>query len=319
MTETGIVYLVGAGPGDPELLTVKGRELLTLADVVVYDSLANPVLLDHAQPKAEQIYVGKQASRHAMKQDDINQLLVDKARAGNVVVRLKGGDPFVFGRGGEEALILLDAHVPFEIVPGVTAGVAAPAYAGIPVTYRELNSTLTFVTGHERPGKTASAINWDALAAGGGTLVFYMGMKNLPTIAERLVAAGRAETTPVAVIYRGTWPTQRVVEGNLGDIVKLVEKAGLTPPVIILVGAVAQLRSKLSWFESKPLFGKTILVTRSRKQASSLAKRANFSLANFLAAVSPVVSNSVRTATSSNSSSLALNSLTVWFIISIVL
>ncbi|TFH17622.1 MAG: uroporphyrinogen-III C-methyltransferase [Lentisphaerales bacterium] len=273
MAGTGIVYLVGAGPGDPDLLTIRGRDCLALADVVVYDSLANPVLLDYAPEAAERIYVGKQASSHAMEQDDINQLLADKAGEGKTVIRLKGGDPYVFGRGAEEALVLRKEGIPFEVVPGVTAGIAAPAYAGIPVTHRECSSVITLVTGHEDPTKTESSIDWSSLAAGTGTLVFYMGMKNLPAIASRLIEAGRSPTTPTAVIHRGTCPAQRVVEGTLENIVQRVKDAGLTPPVIILVGQVASLRSELAWFENRPLFGKTILVTRSRTQASEFAKQ----------------------------------------------
>lgn len=272
MVGTGTVYLVGAGPGDPDLLTVKGRECLSRADTVVYDSLANPLLLACAPDSSERIYVGKQAGCHSMKQEDINALLVAKAREGNTLVRLKGGDPFVFGRGAEEALALCRESIPFEIVPGVTAGVAAPAYAGIPVTYRELNSTLTFVTGHEDPNKKESAVNWSALAAGGGTIVFYMGMKNLPLISARLIREGMAADVPVAVIHSGTLPTQRVVQGNLENIARRTADAEMTPPAIILVGETAGLRSELRWFEKKPLFGRRILVTRSRTQASRLVR-----------------------------------------------
>ncbi len=273
MAKVGHVYLVGAGPGDPGLLTIRGRECLTQADVVVYDSLANPAFLDYAPDAAERIYVGKQAGDHAMKQDDINQLLVDKGLQGAIVVRLKGGDPYVFGRGAEEALRLRAAGVRFEVVPGITAGIAAPAFAGIPVTHRECNSQMTLVTGHEDPTKNESSIDWNSLAATTGTLVFYMGMKNLPVIASSLIKAGRPGTTPAAVIHRGTHPSQRVVEGTLDDIAERVADAGLTPPSIILVGEVAKLRADLCWFEERPLFGKRIVVTRSRTQASDLARR----------------------------------------------
>jgi len=263
------VYLVGAGPGDPGLITVKGRECIEKADVLIYDSLANPQLLAYAQGSAERIYVGKQGSNHTMKQEDINQLIARKAKEGKTVVRLKGGDPLVFGRGAEEALVLLEAGVPFEFVPGITSGIAAPTYAGIPPTYRELNSMLTFVTGHEDPTKEESAIDWKALSAA-QTLVFYMGMKNLPVITTKLMEAGRPGSTPAAVIHRGTTPSQRVVTGTLDDIGGKVAEAKLKPPCIILVGEVAALRPQLNWFESRPLFGKRIVVTRSRTQASDL-------------------------------------------------
>ncbi len=266
------VYLVGAGPGDPGLITVKGRECIEMADVLIYDSLANPLLLEYAPESAERIYVGKQGGNHTMKQEDINQLIARKAKEGKTVVRLKGGDPLVFGRGAEEALILLDAGVPFEFVPGITSGIAAPTYAGIAPTYREMNSVLTFVTGHEDPTKGESAIDWKALSAS-QTLVFYMGMKNLPMIASRLIDAGKPGSTPAAVIHRGTLPAQRVAVGTLETIVDEVKTAGLKPPSIILVGEVVQLRDQLSWFENRPLFGKTILVTRSRTQASDLVTK----------------------------------------------
>ncbi len=271
MRDSGIVYLVGAGPGDPGLLTVRGLECLQKADTVVYDYLANPVLLDHASGADECIYVGKRAGDHTMTQVDICSLLVDRARAGRTVVRLKGGDPFVFGRGGEEALALADAGVRFEVVPGVTAAVAAPAYAGIPVTQRTCNSVLTLVTGHEDPTKQETAIDWRALAQGGGTLAFYMGVRNLPRIVQRLVAHGRAPDTPVALIRHGTLPVQRVVSGTLDTIVALAEAAEITPPAMIVVGDVVGLRERLRWFDTKPLFGVTVVVTRSRTQASSFA------------------------------------------------
>lgn len=265
-------YLVGAGPGDPGLITVRGRECLEKADVLVYDSLANPLLLDCAPASAERIYVGKQGSSHAMEQEEINLLIAAKAKEGKTVVRLKGGDPLVFGRGAEEALVLIEHGVPFEIVPGITSGIAAPAYAGIPPTYREMNSVLTFVTGHENPSKDESAVDWKALSAS-QTLVFYMGMKNLPTIASRLMAEGRPGSTPAAVIHRGTLPAQRVVTGTLENIAEKVKEAGLKPPSIIIIGDVVDLRQQLNWFERRPLFGKSIMVTRSRTQASDLAAR----------------------------------------------
>ena len=270
MTE-GRVYLVGAGPGDPGLLTVRGRELLAQADVVVYDHLAAPCLLDHARPDAERIYVGKRAAAHTLGQQDINQLLIDRARGGAEVVRLKGGDPFVFGRGGEEALALVEAGIAFEAVPGVTAGVAAPAYAGIPVTHRHMASSLGLVTGHEAPEKDGSSLHWQALADWSGTLVFYMGVSNLESICRRLVAAGLDPYTPVAVIRWGTTTRQQVETGTLDTMPDVARAAGLKPPAVIVVGQVVALREKLGWFERRPLFGRRIVVTRARAQASALA------------------------------------------------
>ena len=269
----GCVYLVGGGPGDPGLLTVRGRELLEQADVVVYDYLSSPRLLDHAPPDAERIYVGKKAADHTLSQEGINQLLVDKARAGAVVVRLKGGDPYVFGRGGEEALALVRAGIAFEVVPGVTAGVAAPAYAGIPVTHRHVASCFGLVTGHETPDKDDSDLDWQALADWTGTLAFYMGVRNLPIISEGLIAKGKDPETPVALIRWGTRSRQEVVTGTLTTIVDRVREAGLKPPAIILVGEVVRLREELNWFERRPLFGRRIVVTRSREQASALTAR----------------------------------------------
>ena len=265
----GKVYLIGAGPGDPGLLTLKGKEILGRADVIVYDYLANPRLLSYAREEAEKIYVGKKGGSHTMSQSEINRLLVEKAKEGKTVARLKGGDPFLFGRGGEEAEVLVAEGIPFEVVPGVTSAIAAPAYAGIPVTHREHTSTFTMVTGHEDPTKEGSAIDWRALSRI-GTIAFLMGMKNLPRICENLIREGKPEDTPVAVIRWGSTPRQRVVTGTLKDIVSKVKEAGLGPPSIILVGEVVRLRDKLNWFEKKPLFGKRILVTRTRSQASKL-------------------------------------------------
>jgi len=269
----GKVYLVGAGPGDPGLITVKGREVLRRAEVVVYDQLASPELLREAPAGAEIIYVGKQAGAHSLPQCSINQLLVDKARAGLRVVRLKGGDPFVFGRGGEEAEALAGAGIPFAVVPGVTAAVAVPAYAGIPVTHRHFASLVTFITGHEDPAKETSAIPWDALAQGRGTLVFLMGVKNLPDICRRLVAAGRAPETPAAVIESGTTLRQRTVAGTLTDLADRAEAAAIKAPAVLVVGQAVELRQRLQWWETRPLWGKTVLVTRTREQASQLVAR----------------------------------------------
>ncbi len=268
--KTGNVFLVGAGPGDPGLFTLKGVECIRRADVIVYDYLAGKPLLGFASPEAELIYVGKKGSDHTMQQDDINQLLVDKGLAGNVVTRLKGGDSFIFGRGGEEALALREAGVPFEVVPGISAGYAVPAYAGIPVTHRGLTTDVAFVTGHEDPTKTESTINWEKLSMAVGTIVFFMGVKNLPYIVEKLTANGRDANTPVALIRWGTTPRQQTLTGTLSNIVALVKEKGFKAPAITIVGEVVALREKLHWFEDRPLFGKSVVVTRSRAQASDL-------------------------------------------------
>lgn len=268
----GKVYLVGAGPGDPQLLTLRGKRCLEQADVVVYDYLANPVLLDHAPERAERIYVGRRDRGAYQDQHEVNHLLIGKARDGKVVVRLKGGDPFVFGRGGEEAEAVAEAGIPFEVVPGVTSAVAVPAYAGIPVTHRTLASTVAFVTGHEDPTKEASSMEWPRLASADGTLVFLMGMKNLPAIVERLTKDGKSIETPVALIRWGTRSHQRTVVGTLRDIVEKGEQAQMEPPTIIVVGQVVRLREQLNWYETRPLFGKRILVTRAREQAGELSR-----------------------------------------------
>ncbi len=264
----GKVYLVGAGPGDPGLMTVKGMELLSRADVLVYDYLANARFLEGARPGAELIYAGKRGGCHTMTQKEISSLVVKKAREGLEVVRLKGGDPFIFGRGGEEAQELFAAGVDFDVIPGVTSASAVPAYAGIPLTHRDYTSTVALVTGHEDPNKDRSEIRWDKLATGAGTLVFLMGVGNLAGIAERLTAHGRSPETPVAVIRRGTVPEQRTVTGSLANIARLVEEQGIKPPAIIVVGEVVRLRRELNWFENKPLFGRRIIVTRARQQSS---------------------------------------------------
>lgn len=266
----GKVFLIGAGPGDPGLLTLKGKRCLEEADVVVYDALANPRLLQHAKPGVELIYVGKRASRHTLPQEEIGRLLVELAKAGKVVARLKGGDPFIFGRGGEEAEELAAARIPFEVVPGITAAVAAPAYAGIPLTHRDFTSTVAFVTGHEDPTKDASSIAWEKIATGIGTLVFFMGVGQLPEIVGQLLRNGRSPATPAAVVRWGTRADQEVVVGTLADLP--VKSRGMKPPALIVVGEVVALRDKLRWFETKPLFGRRILVTRAREQASSFAQ-----------------------------------------------
>ncbi|WP_018084946.1 uroporphyrinogen-III C-methyltransferase [Desulfurispora thermophila] len=265
----GKVYLVGAGPGDPGLITVKGRECIARADALVYDRLAGPRLLAYARPDARLYYVGKSPQRHALKQEEINALLVELAGQGLVVTRLKGGDPFVFGRGGEEALALARAGIEFEVVPGVTSAVAVPAYAGIPVTQRGMTSTLGIVTGNEDPGKESTDLDWAGISSM-GTVVFLMGMANLPAIVRQLLAHGRSPDTPVAVIRWGTRPEQAALTGTLADIVDLVREHNFTNPAVIVVGQVVSLREQLAWFEKKPLFGRRVLVTRSREQASAL-------------------------------------------------
>ncbi|NOT22244.1 MAG: uroporphyrinogen-III C-methyltransferase [Nitrospiraceae bacterium] len=268
----GKVFLVGAGPGDPGLLTLKGKECLEQADVVLYDYLANSVLLEHAPATAQRIYVGRRGRGQYQEQADINRLLIERAKDGNVVVRLKGGDPFVFGRGGEEAEAVAAAGIDFDIVPGVTAAVAVPAYAGIPVTHRTLASTVTFVAGHEDPTKPAALLEWPKLASASGTLVFMMGMKNLPLIVGRLLSEGRSRETPVAAIRWGTKAAQQTIVGTLADIVVRAEAAHLEPPTAIVVGEVVRLRGQLNWFETKPLFGKRIVLTRAQEQAREFSQ-----------------------------------------------
>jgi len=270
--KTGKVYLVGGGPGAPGLITQKGRDCLARAEVVVYDRLVDEQLLEMVSPKAEKVYVGKAAGAHTRSQSEINQLLVEKAKGGKTVVRLKGGDPFVLGRGGEEAEALANNRIPFEIVPGISSAVAVPAYAGIPVTHRRLASSFAVITGHEAPGKGSPSINWEKLATAVDTLVFLMGMKNLPEIVAKLIEHGRSPDTPVAVIKEGTSPEQETVVGRLGDIVAKAEEHHLTPPAVIVVGEVVKLREKLRWFDNRPLFGKRILVTRARHQAGALSR-----------------------------------------------
>jgi uroporphyrinogen III methyltransferase/synthase len=268
----GHVFLVGAGPGDPGLITVAGAQALRRAEVVVYDRLANPRLLDLAPKDAERVFAGKGPKQHTMSQEEINALMIERARAGQRVVRLKGGDPFVFGRGGEEAEALAAAGIPFDVVPGVSSAVAAPAYAGIPVTHRGLAASVAFVTGHEDPAKDEQDVDWARLATAVDTLVLLMGVGQLAQIVERLVAGGRAASTPAAVIEWGTLPRQRTVTGTLGDIVAKAAEAEIGPPAVAVVGEVVRLRETLRWFESKPLFGLRVLVTRTREQASELSR-----------------------------------------------
>lgn len=263
----GKVYLVGAGPGEPGLMTIKGLEAIKEADCVIYDFLANSRLLEHAKPGTETIYVGKKGSLKTISQDEINRLIIKKAKSGKTVVRLKGGDPFIFGRGAEEAEELVAEGVPFEVIPGVTSAIAAPAYAGIPLTHRDLSSSVTFVTGQENPLKEGTSINWKGLPSGKGTLVFLMGWKNLPLITKKLIGNGWAPSTPVALIRWGTLTKQKSVVGTLDNIVAIGEGAGIKPPTVTVVGDVVKLRERLNWFETKPLFGKRVLVTRALEQS----------------------------------------------------
>jgi uroporphyrinogen III methyltransferase / synthase len=267
----GTVFLIGAGPGDPGLITVKGLERIRSADVIVYDYLAGQHFVHEAKPSAELIYVGKKGRDHTVEQPDINQLLVAKARAGKSVARLKGGDPYVFGRGGEEAQELVAAGIPFEVVPGVTSAVAAPAYAGIPVTHRDHASLVTFITGHEDPNKEESAIDWDILARNPGTLVFLMGVKNLPFIAQSLIAHGKPADTPAALVRWGTTPRQVSLVSTLQDIPDEAKRRKMKAPAVLVVGSVVSLAPTLGWFERKPLFGKRIIITRSREQSRKMA------------------------------------------------
>ncbi len=273
MNKTGTVYLVGAGPGDAGLLTLRGAELLRRADVVIYDVLVNPDLLRLAPPTAELICRGKQASADALSQEQLDTLMITKARAGKCVVRLKGGDPYIFGRGGEEAEELAEAKIPFEVVPGVSSIVAGPNYAGIPLTHREHCSSFTVFTGHENPGGEETALRYDQIAKIPGTKVVLMGMKRLREWAGSLVAHGMAPDTPVAMIQWGTTGRQQSIEGTLATIAALAEAKQLAPPVVTVIGDVVKLRKKLNWFESRPLFGQRIVVTRSREQAGQFARQ----------------------------------------------
>ncbi len=265
------VYLVGAGPGDNKLITVRGRELIGKASCIIYDYLVNAELLKFARPLCKLIYVGKKAGAHTLSQDGISKLLVKEARVQRLVVRLKGGDPFVFGRGAEEALYLKNNNIDFEIVPGVTSAIAVPAYAGIPLTDRSRASTVSFITGHENPSKINSGIDWEVLSRMLGTLVFLMGVENLGLIARRLIASGKPEDTPVAVIRWGTTAKQKTVVGTLKNIAGLSRKYKMSPPAIIVVGETVRLRKRLNWFEKRPLFAKRVIITRTREQASELS------------------------------------------------
>ncbi|MBU1625766.1 uroporphyrinogen-III C-methyltransferase [bacterium] len=265
----GKVYLIGAGPGDPELITVKGIRCIGESDVIVYDNLANSKLLEYCKQSAEKVYMGKRKGAHSFTQDEINEYLVKRAKEGLIIGRLKGGDPFMFGRGGEEVLYLVENDIPFEIVPGITSALAAPIYAGIPPTHRDFASSLAIITGHESPLKDETAIKWDKISTGADTLIFLMGMTKLSEIVDNLINNGRPIDTPCALIRNGTYPEQKTLIGTLGNIVELSINENFKPPVVIIVGQVVGLRDKMNWFESKPLFGKRIVVTRARSQASS--------------------------------------------------
>jgi uroporphyrinogen III methyltransferase/synthase len=265
-----MVYLVGAGPGDPGLLTLAGQEALARADVVIYDRLTSPRLLEHAPEAAERIYAGKEAATRTLEQDRINRLMIERARAGAVVVRLKGGDPFVFGRGGEEALALAEAGVPFEVVPGVTAGIAAAAYAGIPATHRDLAGMVTLITGHEALDKEAPAVDYRGLGGFQGTLIFYMAVANVAAVCRDLLEGGMAPDTPAAIVGGGTTPAQQVLVGRASDIAAKAAQAGIRPPAVLIIGKVVSLRDKIRWFELRPLSGAKIVITRAREAAGQL-------------------------------------------------
>ena len=266
-----MVYLVGAGPGDPGLITIRGKNLLERAEVLIYDYLASKKLLKYVPRDAEFIYAGKRGGvKHTHTQDEINQMLVDRARSGKKVVRLKGGDPFIFGRGGEEIEELVKAGIPFEVVPGVTSATAAATYAGIPITHRQYTSTVAFVTGHEDPTKPGSNIAWDKIATGVGTIVIYMGIKNLQAITEKVIKYGRDPHTPVAVVRWASTSEQRTVVGNLENIAEVVRKNSIKPPSLVVIGEVVNLRDTINWYEKRPLFSRRVVVTRTRDQASEL-------------------------------------------------
>jgi len=266
-----MVYLVGAGPGDPGLITIRGKQLLERAQVIIYDYLASKKLLKYVPKDAEFIYAGKRGGvKHTHTQAEINQMLIDRALAGKRVVRLKGGDPFIFGRGGEEIEELVKAGILFEVVPGVTSATAAATYAGIPITHREYTSTVAFVTGHEDPTKKDSNIAWDKLATGVGTIVVYMGIKNLESITKKVIKHGRDPHTPVAVVRWASTSEQRTVVGNLENIAEVVRKNNIKPPSLVVIGEVVNLRDTINWYEKRPLFSKRVVVTRTRDQASEL-------------------------------------------------
>ncbi len=271
MAEAGRVAIIGAGPGDPGLITLRGVQCIREARVIVYDHLVSPELLRYAGPEARLVYAGKQGGRHTFSQGEINEILVAEARQGAIVARLKGGDPFIFGRGGEEAEVLKAAGIPFEVVPGVSSAVAAPAYAGIPLTHRGHTASVAFVTGHEDPTKGKSCLDWEKLA-GAGTLVVLMAIKNLASITRNLIDHGKDAATPAALIRCGTTPDQETLTGALGDIAQKAQERGFAPPSILVIGGVVGLRENLSWFETKPLFGRGIVITRPEAQAEGFGE-----------------------------------------------
>ncbi|UPG65750.1 uroporphyrinogen-III C-methyltransferase [Metabacillus endolithicus] len=268
----GKVYLVGAGPGDQELITVKGMKAIKKADVILYDRLVNPRLLEYAPPTCELLYCGKLPTRHFMRQHEINATLVEKALAGLTVVRLKGGDPSVFGRVGEEAEVLAEQNVPYEIVPGITSGIAAPLYAGIPVTHRDYAGSFAVVTAHDKSNEGKPNIDWEGLARGVQTIAFYMGISNLEHICENLVLHGKSPDTPVIIIRWGTWSRQQSVVGTLSTIVEKVREEKIQNPAITLVGDIVETRDKVKWFENQPLFGQQILYVRGSAEEKSNAQ-----------------------------------------------
>ncbi len=270
MKRQGKVYIVGAGPGDPDLITVKGMKCLLKADVVVHDYLVGEEIVRRAGKNTRLVYVGKMGGNHSISQENLNHLLVEEALKGNTVVRLKGGDPFIFGRGGEEAEFLEEKGISFEVVPGITSAISVPAYAGIPLTHRRITSTLAFVTGHEDPDKIESRINWGKISSI-ETIVFLMGVRNLAGIASNLMENGRSPDTPVALIRWGTTPKQETLTTTLGNIAALAKKKNFSPPAVFVVGDVVSLRGKLGWFEKKPLFGKGVVITRPEAQAEELS------------------------------------------------
>jgi uroporphyrinogen III methyltransferase/synthase len=271
MMGKGMVYIIGAGPGDPGLITLRAVQCLREADVIIYDHLVNPEILRHAGERPRLIYAGKQGGDHTLSQTEINRLLMAEAEQGSVVARLKGGDPFIFGRGGEEAEVLRKSGIPFEVVPGVSSAVAVPAYAGIPLTHRKHTASVAFVTGHEDPSKRNSDLDWSALS-GIGTLVILMGVKNLPMIAENLIRCGKSPETPAALIRKGTTPDQETLTGTLGNIAQKAEERRFSPPSILVVGGVVGLRKDLNWYETKPLFGRGIVITRPEAQAKEMSE-----------------------------------------------
>ena len=274
MTRKGKVYIIGAGPGDPGLITLRGVECLKRSDVIVYDYLVSPDILNHARGDARRIYVGKKGGDHTVTQEKLNQILVDEASEGNIVARLKGGDPFIFGRGGEEAEVLVAEGIPFEVIPGVTSAIAVPAYAGIPLTHRKFTSSVTFVTGHEDPTKKESSVDWETISRA-GTVVFLMGVRNLDHIVDQLISHGRHPDTPAALVRWGTTPDQETVTGTLNTIVESARTRKISPPSIFVVGDVVSLRKDLDWYETKPLFGKGIVITRAKEQADDFAALLN--------------------------------------------